>query len=111
MKTLKREMSDLRKRNEELEAQLAGAREELENASQPKRGAKARVGARELQKTVSELKGQMKELQKVSRGRGAPKCAVNRVYRRMRKTNGRLSRCVLRYDIIRTYILAIGPNR
>lgn len=95
MKSLKREVGDLRERNEELEEQLAGAREELENASQPKRGAKARVGAKELQKKVSELKGQMRELEKVSRDRCASRCAVKRVYRRMRKTNGRLSRRVL----------------
>ncbi|KAJ3551870.1 hypothetical protein NM688_g4459 [Phlebia brevispora] len=64
MKTLRREITELRKRNADLEEELNNAREEVENVLQPRKGAKGRVGVRELQKKVNELKVQVRELEK-----------------------------------------------
>ena len=62
---MKREVAELRKKNEELAEDLANAREEA--IAQPMRGRRAGsgVGSKDLQKKVTELRGQVRELQKV----------------------------------------------
>ena len=66
-KGLKRDYAKLQQRNEELTAELADVKEQLEADVQPKRGSRGKgpsVG--QLQKKVVELQGRVRELEKVS---------------------------------------------
>lgn len=65
VKTLKRKVARLQYQKTELSEELATAREQLDEAVQPKRGSKGRVTAKDLQKKLSEMKTKVRDLEKV----------------------------------------------
>lgn len=63
---MKRNYKKLQRKNEELVAELADTKEQLESESQPKRGHKGKgPTVPQLQKQIAQLKARVRELEKV----------------------------------------------
>ena len=65
-RALKRDYQKLQKKNEELAAELADTKEQLEGEVQPKRGHKGKSpNVPQLQRQIVQLKSRVRELEKV----------------------------------------------
>ena len=65
LRTLKRDVSDLQKRNAQLQEDLAHALETAENASQPKPGKRGGPNVKQLQTKLDGMRKQVAELERV----------------------------------------------
>ena len=65
LRTLKKDVSALQKKNQELQEDLVEARESAENASQPKKGGRGGPSTKKLQEKVASLRAQVKDLEQV----------------------------------------------